>query len=176
MAGQNISWFFRVGVCCLVLKTLTQLHMTYDFPYPISDLTLEMYSTLFPSLWTHVTACCSVTVRETVTPQTWAHAVPDPLQPRSRGLFGFGGGEGKALCVGTTDAGLVRFSSLSTRLFWSQGAHTVGNEENESEAKVLAAISGETGTRCIRARSRTGPDKQFKQNGGDGAFGQRGTF
>ena len=45
------SYYFWVGVCRPVLKTLTSFQTKiYNFPYPISDLTLKMY-TLFQTLW-----------------------------------------------------------------------------------------------------------------------------
>ena len=45
------SQYFWVGVCRPVLKTLTLFQTKkYDFPYPISDPTLKMY-TLFQTLW-----------------------------------------------------------------------------------------------------------------------------
>ena len=51
VSTPNLSLHLWVGLCCPVLKTLTLLQTKiYDFPYPISDLNLKMY-TLFQTLW-----------------------------------------------------------------------------------------------------------------------------
>ena len=73
--GRGILIIFLGGVCRPVLKTLTLFQTKiYDFQYPISNLTLKMY-TLFQTLWgtiisTTLTKIYSDTVRDIVTPQT----------------------------------------------------------------------------------------------------------
>ena len=72
-ANSMSYWWGKVGVCRPVLKTLTLFQTKiYDFPNPISDLTLKMY-TLFQTLWgAAILAILKkiYSVRDFVTPQT----------------------------------------------------------------------------------------------------------